>query len=238
MSSDNLCSGFTYLVSAPYGKLFLWKGKGAGVDEIGSARLVGADLDLTGEIEELREGKEPSTFWEAIGGKAKTNFSVDWHKRSSLKGYPTALYRVGHERPGMLTNLASWGLKRAASPSKHQVKATCEHIPSFTQSDLEHPSIHILDAYRTLYIIVTRNAATKAAEFATSMHLAQDFAMLAPAIQDRPILPTCYVVAGELPDDVRICFRKWSKLEERNSLVGGQESICVRLEEVMKGLGL
>lgn len=236
MTRQNLCSGFVYLISAPYGKLFLWKGKGAGVNETSSAKLIGTDLGLTGEIEEIEQGKESSSFWEAVGKSEPSQYSKDWDSKASRKGHQTVLYRVDHERPGMLTNLASWGLKRAASPSKQQIKATCEPMQPFTQNDLDHPSIHILDAYHSLYIIITRQCASKAAEFITSMHLAQDFAMLSPAIQDRPLLPTCYVVAGELPQDVKICFRKWSNIEA-NSLLG-QGSLCVRLEEVMEAVGL
>jgi len=236
MDASNLCPGFAYLISAPFGKLYLWKGKGAGVDEISSAKLIGMDLGLTGGIEEMEQGSEPSSFWAALGSKPKTTWSNNWHQRATMNGFPTALYRVEHERPGMLTNLASWGLKRAASPAKQPAKATCERLQSFTQNDLDVPAIHILDAYSTLYILLTRQCASKASELITALYLAQDFAMLSPAIQDRPTLPACYVVAGEMTNDVKACFRKWSALEG-NSLVG-KDSICVRLEEVMEALNL
>ena len=236
IDASSLCPGYTFLVSAPYGKLFLWKGKGAGADEIGSARLIGTDLGLTGEIEEIDQGSEPGSFWDAVGGRKQVEWSNDWLQRSDMHGFPTVMYRVEHERPGMLSNLTSWGLKRAASPSKQQVKATCERLQSFCQSDLEHPAIHILDAYRTLYVVMTRQCASKTAEFITALYLAQDFAMLSPAIQDRPALPACYVVAGDLPNDVKACFRKWSAIEA-SSLVG-KDSICARLEDVMEALDL
>ena len=236
MEASSLCPGFAYVISAPFGKLYLWKGKGAGVDEISSARLIGMDLGLTGEIEEVDQGSEPSAFWAALGSKSNITWSEDWHQRAKTNEFSTALYRVEHERPGMLTNLASWGLKRSASPIKQQIKATCERIHPYTQNDLDTPAIHIVDAYRTLYILLTRQCASKAPEFITALYLAQDFAMLSPAIQDRPMLPTCYVVAGEMTSDVKACFRKWSALEG-NELVG-RESLCVRLEEVMEALDL
>lgn len=234
--SGSLCPGYAYLVSAPHGKLYLWKGKGAGIDEIGSARLISMDLGLTGEIEEVSQGQEPDSFWIGLGSTTKRSWNEDWHRRGDINGYPTALYRVEHERPGMLTNLASWGLKRAASPGKQQIKATCETIRSFTQSDLETPTIHILDTYRTLYVILTRQSAAKAAEFVTALFLAQDIAMLSPAVQDRPVLPACYVVAGDMTDDIKACFRKWSAAE--GASLAGKESICVRLEDVIEALEL
>ncbi|KAK5947633.1 hypothetical protein PMZ80_001786 [Knufia obscura] len=236
MDVSSLCPGFAYLISAPFGKLYLWKGKGAGVDEVSSAKLIGMDLGLTGGIEEVDQGSEPSSFWAALGSKSKSTWSEDWHRRANMNGYPTVIYRIEHERPGMLTNLASWGLKRSASPAKQQIKATCERLQPFTQNDLDTPAVHIVDAYRTLYVLLTRQCASKASEFITALYLAQDFAMLSPAIQDRPVLPTCYVMAGEMTNDVKACFRKWSALEG-NSLAGN-ESICVRLEEVMEALDL
>jgi len=236
MEARSLCPGFTCVISAPFGKLYLWKGKGAGVDEISSAKLIGMDLGLTGEIEEVDQGSEPSAFWAALGSKSSITWSDDWAQRAKTNDYPTALYRIEHERPGMLTNLASWGLKRAASPTKQQTKATCERVLPYTQNDLDTSAVHIIDAYRTLYVLLTRQCASKASEFITALYLAQDFAMLSPAIQDRPMLPVCYVVAGEMTSDVKACFRKWSALEG-NELVG-EHSICVRLEEVMEALDL
>lgn len=235
MESENLCPGYTYLISAQYGKLYLWKGKGAGADEIGSARLIGMDLGLTGEIEEVDEGAESSSFWDAFGSRKQTQWSADWSKRAELNGYPTVMYRVEHERAGLLGNL--WGLKRAASPSKgQQAKATCERLVSFSQSDLESSAIHMVDAYRNIYVVVTRQCSSKAAELVTALHLAQEFAMLSPATQDRPLLPACYLVVGDLTADSKACFRKWSALQGHS--LAKKESICVPLEEAMEALNL
>lgn len=235
MESGNLCPGYTYLISGQYGKLYLWKGKGAGADEIGSARLIGMDLGLTGEIEEIDDGSEPSNFWAVFGSKTSGVWSNDWCQRAEMNGYPTVMYRVEHERPGLLGNL--WGLTRAASPSKgQQMKATCERLESFSQNDLESSAIHIIDAYRTIYVVVTRQCSSKAAELVTALHLAQEFAMLSPATQNRPILPACHVVVGDLTNDAKACFRKWNALQAQSILKKG--SLCVRLEEVMDALEL
>lgn len=64
---SSLCSGFPYLITQQ-GKCYLWKGKGSDVDELGCARLVGMDLSLMGELEEIEEGSEPESFWKDIFG--------------------------------------------------------------------------------------------------------------------------------------------------------------------------
>lgn len=235
MEAGNLCPGYVYLISAHFGKLYLWKGKGAGADEVGSAKLIGMDLGLTGEIEEIEQGLEPDSFWQTLGSKTATQWSADWHQRADMKGYPMTMYRVDHERPGVLGSL--WGLTRATSPAKGQaVKATCDRIEAFSQHDLETSAVHILDAYRSLYIMVNSQCSSKAAEFVTAMYLAQDFAMLSPSIQDRPLLPRCYVAMGEPTPDVKACFRRWSVIDGHS--LAGNESMCVPLEEVMEALGL
>lgn len=75
----------------------------------------------------------------------------------------------------------------------------------------------------------------KPAEFVAALDLSQELAMLAPSVQDRSSIPTCFVVFGEPPPDVKVCFRKWS---ERRSMNSDKPSACVRMEEVMEALNL
>lgn len=156
LSSDSLCSGFPYLISAKFGKLYLWKGQGCGADEVGAARLIGMDIGLTGEIEEVAEGKEPAAFWECFPGpnpKAAFKSSEIWSMRSmdEKKGFPCKLYRLEAERPKS-SGGGFWGL-RATSPSKSSNKATLTEIAPFTQHDLqEKESVHVLDAWASIYV--------------------------------------------------------------------------------------
>jgi hypothetical protein len=76
-SPSSLCSGFPYLISAKSGNLYLWKGKGSGIDELSCARLIGIDFGLTGEVEEVEDGKEPSSFLQIFGNDAKLPKSAD-----------------------------------------------------------------------------------------------------------------------------------------------------------------
>ena len=152
LSPGQLCSGFPFLISARFGKLYLWKGQGGGADEIGAARLIGMDLGLTGEMEEVNEGSEPADFWEAFPSSSKSDFKASemWSVRSA--DFPSRLYRVENERPKSSGGLGGlWGL-RAASPPKSSNRAALQDITPYSQSDLDPSSIHLLDAYSTIYM--------------------------------------------------------------------------------------
>lgn len=105
--TDELCSGFPHLISAPFGKLYLWKGRGAGADELGCARLIGMDLGLTGEIEEVDEGKESAAFWGVFSSKYRlpntsstgVGATDKWNKKASCENYITRLFSIDLETP-------------------------------------------------------------------------------------------------------------------------------------------
>ena len=151
MSAARLCSGFPFLLSAKFGKLYLWKGQGSGVDEISAAKLISMDLSLTDEVEEISEGSEPPSFWENFADAKAFQPSEMWSVRSmdQQKGFPCRLYRLEPERPK--SSGGFWGL-RAASPPKASNKVTLQEISSFTQKDLDPGSVHILDAYANIYV--------------------------------------------------------------------------------------
>lgn len=228
--ASELCPGFAYLISAQFGKLYLWKGKGASPDEVGCARLVGMDLGLTGEIEEVEEGSEPAAFWNSFSSKIRSQWSDDWTDRTKHDGYPCTLLRVEHEQPKAG---GFWGLGRATSPDKGRAKAAINKISPLTQQDIEEPFIHVLDAYRSIYVLVNKGCTKRESEFISAVQLAQELAMLSPSIQDRALLPTCYVAFGEPARDIRVGFRKWTPTSKEDS-----DSLCVRLEEVMEVLDL
>jgi hypothetical protein len=77
-------------------------------------------------------------------------------------------------------------------------------------------------------------SAKKPAEFVTAVQVAQEIAVLAPSIQDRPLLPACYVVMGDPPQKIKDVFRKWRP--DRTTASG--EPLCVRVEEVLGDLGI
>ncbi|KPI39079.1 uncharacterized protein AB675_4538 [Cyphellophora attinorum] len=218
-SPASLCSGFPYLISAKYGKLYFWKGQGSCGDEIGAARLTGMDLGLTGEIEEVVEGKEPSAFWHSFPTSSKTKARFEpsdiWAMRSmdEKRGFPCRLYRLELERPKS-SGGSFWGL-RASSPTKESNKMTLTEIEPFVQADLDAgggSSVHVLDAWASIYIIPGTSA--RATDFVTALHIAQEMAVLTPSMQDRALLPSCEVVlGGHPPREARAAFRKYGAVE-------------------------
>lgn len=94
-SPASLCSGFPFLISTQSGKSYLWKGKGSGVDELSCARLIGMDLGLTGEIEEVEDGKESESFLGIFGAGARIPKSADhWRMKPNYNKYCGRLFRA------------------------------------------------------------------------------------------------------------------------------------------------
>jgi hypothetical protein len=92
-SPSSLCSGFSYLISTQSGKSYLWKGKGSGIDELSCARLIGMDFGLTGEIEEVEDGNEPTSFLQLFGNGAKIPKSADhWRMKPNYNKYCGRLF--------------------------------------------------------------------------------------------------------------------------------------------------
>lgn len=88
---QTLCSGFPYIITQS-GKCYLWKGKGAGVDELGCARLIGMDSALMGELTEVEEGKEPDSFWDLFNGAKKMSSADHWRLKPSYDKYCGRLF--------------------------------------------------------------------------------------------------------------------------------------------------
>ncbi|KAI1615746.1 hypothetical protein EDD36DRAFT_196112 [Exophiala viscosa] len=231
LSSSSLSSGFPFLISAKFAKFYLWKGVGADQEDVGCARLIGMDLGLTGEIEEVTEGEEPSTFWEAFPSRSPRKPSTGkGASPSQARSQGPKLYRLEHDRPKSAGNF--WGL-RSASPPKQSNVAVVEEIAPFNQRDLDSHNIHLLDMYDEVYVLVGATA-RKPAEFVTAIRVAEEIAVLAPSIQDRPVLPVCYVVLGDPPQKVKDVFRKWRPDRSATQV----DPLCVRVDEILHELGI
>lgn len=66
-------------------------------------------------------------------------------------------------------------------------------------------------------------------EFVTALMLAQEMSMLAPTLQDRPLMPTCHIVLGDPPKDFKVVLRKWE--DERY-----EKSVFMPLNEAIDAL--
>lgn len=82
-------------------------------------------------------------------------------------------------------------------------------IHPFSQTDLSAGKIYVLDAFFEMYIIVGREAQSQYASFHNALDFAQEYAILAAGMEDRPFVPVSTVVLEGIPRDLRSCFRKW-----------------------------
>ncbi|KAK0710883.1 hypothetical protein B0H67DRAFT_539845 [Lasiosphaeris hirsuta] len=182
---SSLCSGFPYLITQQ-GKCYLWKGKGSDVEELGCARLVGMDIALMGELLEVEEGKEPTSFWDIFNGGSRAQSADHWRLKPNYDLYCGRLF---------CSNAADR-------------KQITELFP-FKQTDLLPTNIYVLDAFFELYIIVGALSQQQYASFHNALDFAQEYAILAAGMEDRPFVPISTVVLEGIPRDLKSVFRKW-----------------------------
>ena len=157
-STASLCKGFPYIVSTRSSKLFLWKGSGSGADELGCARLIGMDLGLTGEIEEVDEGQEPPSFWQAfpIGSQSAATSAQYWHLKSGYEKYTTRLFTVEAEapRPKSSSSYLPWGRRGSAPATEDDGNMTVaiKELVPFAQADLADEGVYVLDTFFEIFV--------------------------------------------------------------------------------------
>ncbi|KAM3070316.1 hypothetical protein ACMFMG_010148 [Clarireedia jacksonii] len=187
-SATTLCSGFPYLISTPTGKTWLWKGRGSTAEELGCARLLGMDISMTGDIEEVEDGLEYASFLNIFGYGSSIPQSADhWRLKPNYNRYASRLFR--------------------ASPSnRHQIV----EIRPFTQADLSPLNIYVLDAFFEIYIIIGAKAQSQYGAFHNALLFGQEYGILAASMEDRPFVPVSTVVIEGIPKDLKSVFRKWN----------------------------
>lgn len=152
-SPASLCSGYPFIISAKFGKLYLWQGKGSTADELGCARLIGMDIGLTGEIEEVTEGQEPSGFFDAFPDRSPRpayQSSDKWRLKPNHNRYCCRLFRVDHEL-GQRFGASFWNRRGNGSPVARP-NDTVQEIEPFCQRDLDAAHIYVLDAFFEIYV--------------------------------------------------------------------------------------
>lgn len=60
-----------------------------------------------------------------------------------------------------------------------------------------------------MYIIVGAHAQSRYAAFHNALEFAQEYAILASGMEDRPFVPISTVVLEGIPRDLKSVFRKW-----------------------------
>ena len=160
-SPGSLCKGFPYILATGSGSLYLWKGNGSGADELGCARLIGMDLGLTGEIEEIDDGQEPDVFWQSFPGESRHVHTAEgtssgyWHLKPSCEKYTTRLYGINVDvpRPKSSSGFMQWG-RRGSAPAETNAAATAQisEITPFAQLDLMDDGVFVLDAFFEIFV--------------------------------------------------------------------------------------
>jgi hypothetical protein len=211
-SPHSLCSGFPYLITQQ-GKCYLWKGKGSDVDELSCARLVGMDLALMGELVEVEDGKEPADFWDIFDGPGMRFGSADhWRLKPNYDRYCGRLFRSDAANPKQVSSRGPTrsisGTLGAYFPLTFNAPQIVELSP-FSQDDLLPSNIYILDAFFEMYIIVGAHAQNQYSAFHNALEFAQEYAILASGMEDRPFVPISTVVLEGIPKDLKSVFRKW-----------------------------
>ncbi|KAL8852581.1 MAG: hypothetical protein Q9221_002577 [Calogaya cf. arnoldii] len=163
-SPQRLCKGFPFLISSGTGKVHLWKGSGSGVDELGCARLIGMDLGVRGEIEEVEDGREPDTFWECFpGGRQQSLNGRDaspckhWQRKPSCQHYATRLYQVDIEAPRRKSSSGFRWARRGSAPATDEnaaFNAQIKEIAPFSQSDVFNDGVFVLDTFFEIFVYV------------------------------------------------------------------------------------
>lgn len=260
----SLCSAFVYLISFPVTlqetKLYLWKGSACSNEEIGAAKLAAMDLSETGEIIEVDQGAEFSSFLKIFGPritKAIIPPSLPFwqHKASAPDRFAARLFNIQQSdaRAGIFSSMfrrPSWGMRSPAP--EPGVKAAVKEVSPFTQSDLDAEGIYLLDAYGELYLLLgplfyslqpenVRNALLAQALLFTS-----DYAILSASVEDRPAIPKASVVFAGCPEGLMGLFRGWDGEHGLWGLGGlmagstmgkgkvGEEVKCVGVEELVR----
>lgn len=161
-SSRSLCKGFPYLISSGSGKIYLWKGRGSGVDELGCARLIGMDLGVRGEIEEVEDGGEAESFWKIFpagqqhpSADGDSSCSKHWQLKRSSERYVTRLYQVDIEAPRPKSSSGfMWGRRGSAPASEESTTFTAQikEIAPFAQFDVFNDGVFVLDTFFEIFV--------------------------------------------------------------------------------------
>ncbi|KAK4039938.1 hypothetical protein C8A01DRAFT_16132 [Parachaetomium inaequale] len=119
---------------------------------------------------------------------------------------PDGFWRIfgGGSRPSSADH---WRLK--PNYDKYCGRLFCANAADTHQTDLLPSNIYVLDAFFEMYIIVGARSQHQYAAFRNALDFAQEYAILAAGMEDRPFVPISTVVLEGIPRDLKSVFRKW-----------------------------
>ena len=235
LSKASLCSDFPYIISRPLtlqeSKVYLWKGSACGLEAIGTARLIGMELNPSGEIVEVEEGKEPQDLLLLMSDLRSTVCTSPrlWHKSKTRWDHSTArLFRITAAAPklgagGLLNSLFGRRPSRSASKtaSERSISASStgqdpevsvKEINPFTQLDLEPEGCFVLDCGSSILVLpgpLLPKQQYHQQVFTQSLLFAHDYSTVSVHMEDLPAIPSASVVFSGLPRDAQLRFRRW-----------------------------
>uniref|UniRef100_A0A3Q2E2W6 Scinderin like a n=2 Tax=Cyprinodon variegatus TaxID=28743 RepID=A0A3Q2E2W6_CYPVA len=129
-TASSLNTNDVFVLKSP-NSLFVWKGKGASLDEMTAAKYVAGMLG--GTPTEMEESKEPAGFWSALGGKK------DYQTSSTLQNAATP--------------------PRLFGCSNKTGRLIAEEVPGdFSQIDLATDDVMILDTLDQIFVWIGKDA--------------------------------------------------------------------------------
>ncbi|GMT10753.1 hypothetical protein PFISCL1PPCAC_2050 [Pristionchus fissidentatus] len=131
-AASSLNSNDVFILETP-AKNYMWLGQGSNTREKATAVECSKRLRLKTPLDLMYEGKETADFWKALGGKTE---------------YATGTSLIKNEiRTALLFHCSN------ARGYFHT-----EHVPDFTQADLEPSDVMILDTFDEVYVWVGEGA--------------------------------------------------------------------------------
>ncbi|KAL9571032.1 hypothetical protein ACKAV7_004824 [Fusarium commune] len=184
-SPSSLCAGFVYVLTSQ-GKAYIWKGRGCDVTELSAAKLIAIELTLTGELIEADDGDESESFWKLFESGSKPHSADHWRLKPNYAKYCSRLF---------------------CSDAAHGNRYVFEIAP-FNQHDLSPEHIYVLDAFLRCTSLLVR-VLSRNTSFRNALDFAQEYAILAAGMEDRPFVPISTVVLEGIPRDLKRVFRFW-----------------------------
>jgi hypothetical protein len=99
-----------------------------------------------------------------------------------------------------------------------------------------------LDAFFEIYVVVGSRAQSQYVAFHNALMFAQEYAILAAGMEDRPMVPFSSVVLEGIPKDMKSVFRKWRDelaptiMQPANSLQRGRSLRVVPLTAALEAM--
>ncbi|XP_065147048.1 scinderin [Paramisgurnus dabryanus] len=198
-TASSLNTNDTYLLKLPEGNGYVWKGKGASVEEEQGAKYLSEKLKCKTKL--ITEGKEPADFWKALGGKAKYQTSKMLESETTV--HPPRLFACSNKTGRFII----------------------EEVPGeFTQDDLAEDDVMLLDVWEQVFVWIGKDA--NEVERTESVKSAKMYIETDPSGRDKET-PLVVVKQGHEPPTFTGWFLGWDPSRWDNAVVAGVKSLQV-----------